>query len=174
VTVLNQPKESLPDRARDGQCERFHEESHDVVAFITSMALGLLGFGAGIFYGKRRKVGAPLSWGEAMVAATFVFLMAFWWYGVVPNTFLAWADNELGWRSDKFLIQSGQEIFGISFLDSPTNVTYIVVRDILVMGVYGLGVALHLFGWAWWQDRAKAKPAVVPASRYGRPLVRKG
>lgn len=173
--MLNQPKESLPDRVSDDQCERFHEESHDVVAFITSLLIGLLGFAAVIAYGKRRKVGTPLSWGEAMVAATFVFFMAFWWYGVVPNTWLAWADNELSWRSDTFLAQSGQALFGQEWLNWwPLDITKVVLRDIIVMGVYGLGIGLHIFAWAWWQDRSKERAVVVPASRYGRPLVRKG
>ena len=172
--MLNQPKESLPDRVSDDQCERFHEESQDVVAFITSLTIGLLGFAAVMVYGKRRKVGAPLSWGEAMAAATFVFFMAFWWYGVVPNTWLAWADNELSWRSDKFLVQTGQTMFGIDWLTWPIDITQAVVRDLIVLGVYGLGVGLHVFSWAWWQDRAKERPAIAPASRYGRPLVRKG
>ena len=173
--MLNQPKESLPDRVSDDQCERFHEESQDVVAFISSLTIGLLGFAAVIVYGKRRKIGAPLSWGEAMAAATFVFVVVpFARDRAVPNTWLAWADNELSWRSDKFLVQTGQTMFGIDWLTWPIDITQAVVRDLIVLGVYGLGVGLHVFSWAWWQDRAKERPAIAPASRYGRPLVRKG
>jgi hypothetical protein len=173
--VLNQPKQSLADRISDVQCERFHEESHDVVAFITSLLLGLVAVGIVFWYGRRRAVGAPLSWGEAMAAATYAFLVFFWWYGVIPNQWLLWADNELNWRSDTYLAQAGQALFGQEWLSWwPLDVTMVVVRDIIVMGVYGLGIGLHIGVWAWWQDRAKEKPAVVPASRYGRPLVRKG
>ena len=57
-----------------------------------------------VWYAKRRPVGTPLTWGEAMVAATYVFLVMFWVYGVVPHQWLAWADNELGWRSDAYLL----------------------------------------------------------------------
>ena len=42
------------------------------------------------------------------------------------------------------------------------------------VGIYGFALTLHIFLWAWWNDRGKAKPETVPASRYGRPLVRKG
>lgn len=173
--MLNQPKESLPDRVSDDQCERFHEESHDVVAFITSLLIGLLGVGAVMIVGKRRKVGTPLSWGEAMAAATYAFFMFFWWYGVIPNQWLAWADNELNMRKDKFVAQSGQALFGQEWLSWwPLDIPQEAVRDIIVLGVYGLGIGIHVFMWAWWQDRAKERPAIVPASRYGRPLVRKG
>jgi hypothetical protein len=142
-----------------------------VVAFATSLILGLIGCAAVVVYGKRRPVGTPISWGEAMLAATFAFLMFFWWYGVIPNQWLSWADNELNWRSDAYLIQSGG-----SGLDGhwPIDINKQVLRDIIVVGIYGLGLGLHVALWAIWNDRSKERPVEVPASRYGRPLVRKG
>jgi hypothetical protein len=120
-------------------------------------------------------VGASLSWGEAMVAAAFVFLMFFWWYGVIPHYWLDWADNELNWRSDSYVVQAGQAVFGQDWLDWwPLDITKQVVRDVIVVMIYGLGLGLQILLWALWQDRAKERPVVVPASRYGRPLVRKG
>lgn len=146
-----------------------------MVAFVTSLLLGLLGCAAVIVYGKRRRVSSPLTWGEAMAASAYAFLLFFWWYGVIPNQWLMWADNELNWRSDAYLAQAGQSLFGQEWLSWwPLDITMVVVRDLLVLGVYGLGLALHIGLWAWWQDRAKERPATVPASRYGRPLVRKG
>jgi hypothetical protein len=142
-----------------------------VVAFATSLILGLIGCVAVVIYGKRRPVGAPISWGEAMLAATFAFLMFFWWYGVIPNQWLDWADNELNWRSDAYLVQSGG-----SGLDGhwPIDINKQVLRDIIVVGIYGLGLGLHVGLWAIWNDRSKERPVEAPASRYGRPLVRKG
>jgi len=146
-----------------------------VVAFITSLVLGLLAVGVVFVVGKRRPMGTPLSWGEAMFAATYAFLVFFWWYGVIPNQWLQWATNELNWGTDKFLAQSGQPLFGQEWLSWwPLDVNYAALKDTIVMGVYGLGIALHLGVWAFWQDRSKERAAVVPASRYGRPLVRKG
>jgi hypothetical protein len=146
-----------------------------VVAFITALTIGLLGCLAVVLYGRRRKAGSPLSWGQAMAAATYAFFMFFWWYGVIPNTWILYASNELGWRKDKFLAHSGQALFGQSWLNWwPLDIPYQAVQDVIVALIYGLGIGIHLFMWAYWNDRVKERPAVVPASRYGRPLVRKG
>ena len=39
--------------------------------------------------------------------------------------------------------------------------------------IYGVGLGLHIFHWAQWQNRAKPKAEVVPTTTYGRPLARK-
>ena len=79
-----------------------------MVAFVTALLIGLAGCAAVLIYGRRRPVGAPLSWGEAMAAAMFAFLMFFWWYGVIPHQWIDWADRELVWSKSKFLVQHGQ------------------------------------------------------------------
>ncbi len=145
-----------------------------MVAFVTALLIGSLGCGAVIVCGRRRPVGAPLTWGQAMAAAAFAFLMFFWWYGVIPNQWLNWADNELRWRSDAFLLQHGQGPFGLAWSWQPLDFPKQTVRDIIVVGIYGLGLTLHIVMWAVWQGRAKERPLEIPASRYGRPLVRKG
>jgi hypothetical protein len=140
-----------------------------VVAFAISLIIGLLGSLVIVRHGRRRPVDAFLSWGEAMAAATFVFFLMFWWYGVIPHQWLAYADNELGWRSDKLLLGPG-EIFELL----PFTLTYLVLRDLIVVGIYGLALSLNIFHFAQWQDRRKTREVQVPASQYGRPLVRKG
>jgi hypothetical protein len=146
-----------------------------VVAFITSLLIGMAGCVAVFVYGRRRPIGASLTWGQAMLAATFAFLMFFWWYGVIPHQWLAWADNELGWRRDKYLIHAGAPLFNQGWLDWwPLDITWEALRDVIVVGIYGLALGLHVLLWAVWQDRAKERPLEIPASRYGRPLVRKG
>ena len=100
------------------ECERFHEDvavrvrawrpsneevARRVVAFVVSFAIAILGMVVVHLYGRHRPVGAPLTWGEAIVAATFVFFLMFWAYGVVPNQWLQWANNELGWTPSKKL-----------------------------------------------------------------------
>ena len=137
-----------------------------MVAFICTLLVGFGGIAAVLLFGKRRPVGAPLSWGEAMAAAVFAMFLLLWWYAVIPHQWLTWAGNELGWRTDKLLLEpTGNQ---------PLTVSYQVVRDIIAVVIYGLGLTLHIALWAVWNDRGKKKPAAVPASRYGRPLVRKG
>lgn len=137
-----------------------------MVAFICTLLVGFAGVAAVVLYGRRRPVGAPLSWGEAMAAAVFAMLLFVWWYAVIPHQWLTWAGNELGWRTDKLLLEpTGNQ---------PLTVSYQAVRDLVAVVIYGVGIGLHVGLWALWNDRGKRKPAEVPASRYGRPLVRKG
>lgn len=142
-----------------------------MVAFVTSLVIGLLGCLAVLLYGRRRPVGAGLSWGQAMGAAMFAFFLFFWWYGVIPHWWIQWADSELGWRSDSYLIQAtGSPLDG----GWPLDITMVAVRDVVATMIYGLGLTLHVGLWAIWQDRGKERPAKVQTSQYGRPLVRKG
>lgn len=142
-----------------------------MIAFATSLLLALAGNAAVLLYSKRRKPGAPLSWGEAMAAAIFALLLFNLWYGVVPHQWITLADSEWNWRSDRLLLGPGNIFEPNRFL--PFTITYVVLRDLIVLAIYGLGLTLHVFHWAQWQDRAKAKPEIVPTTTYGRPLARK-
>jgi hypothetical protein len=143
-----------------------------VIAFATALLMALAGNAAVILYSKRRPVGAPLSWGEAMAAAIFAFVLFNLWYGVVPHQWITLADSEWKWRSDR-LVAGPWGIFEANrFL--PFTITYVVLRDLIVLAIYGAGLTLHVFHWAQWQDRAKPKAEVVPTTTYGRPLARKG
>jgi len=141
-----------------------------VVAFVTSIILGVLVLALPFRWAlRRRPVGAPLTWGEAMISATWAFFIMFWWYGVVPHQWLTWADNELNWRKDKGLVGPG------GFLETitPFDLNYLIVRDIIVVGIYGAALVANVVLWVVWQNRGKRKPtAEVEPSRYGRPLVK--
>jgi hypothetical protein len=120
---------------------------------------------------KRRPVGTSLSWGEAAVAAAFVFFVLFMAYGVVPHQWLTLADNELSWRPDRFLLGPG----GIFATALPFELTYLVLRDIVVSGIYGAFLAAQVVLWKVWQDRGKTKPGdrkELDTSPFGRPLVK--
>jgi hypothetical protein len=149
-----------------------------VIAFVLSFIVALAGFGATIWYGRtRRRVGEPLSWGEALGAATFAFFLMFWAYGVVPHQFLTWTGNELNWRPDRALVGpelpfTGEE--GLFEYALPFSMNWETISHLLVVGIYGLFLAMHVAIWAIWQDRAKPRPAAIPTSEYGRPLVRRG
>jgi hypothetical protein len=143
-------------------------------AFLVSLFVTLALTFAVIPYGKRRPVGKPLTWGEAMLSATYAFGVMFLAYGVVPHQWLVHVQNELGWRADK-LVNGPFDILqaksrGGSF---PFEINYLQIGDILVMGIYGLFVGLQIYMWGWWQRRGTAKSTAVETSSYGRPLVRK-
>jgi hypothetical protein len=145
-----------------------------VVAFITSWIILALGIAVIWYVGTRREIGAPMTWGEAMIAAVFAFFLMFWAYGVVPHQFLAWADNELGWRADRVIYGPWDVLKPDRFV--PFTLTYQTLRDILVSAIYGVMLGLQVVLWAVWQDRAKRRAAApeLATSTYGRPLVRKG
>lgn len=141
-----------------------------MVAFITSLLLTFAMIGVVFAVAKRRAPGAPLTWGEAMVAAVFVFLLMLLAYGVVPNQWLLWADNELGWRKDTFFFgDDGISFFGRGAIQIPQE----VLRDIIAAVIYIVFLMVNGFMWTWWQRRGK-KAAEQPAltSAYGRPLVK--
>jgi hypothetical protein len=137
-----------------------------LVAFICTLLVGFGGVAGVLLYGRRRPVGAPLSWGEAMAGALVAMFLFLWWYGVIPHQWLTWAEGQLGWRSDKLILEpTGNQ---------PITFHYKHLADVIAVVIYGVGLTLHIAIWAIWNDRGKKKPAEIPASRYGRPLVRKG
>jgi hypothetical protein len=139
-----------------------------VVAFVVSLVALGLSVAAVLAYARRRPPGAVLTWGEAMGAATFAFFVMFLAYGIVPHQWLAWADNELNWRADKILYGPGDLVAKLPF-----TVTYQVLRDLIAAGLYIAFLGAQLVLWSMWQNRGKTKPAELPVSSFGRPLVKK-
>ena len=170
-----------------------------MVAFLGSF-LALIALVAAVFaYGSRRPVGTPVTWGEAIIGAAVVFWIFFLAYGIVPHSFLSWADGKtLNWRSDSRGIPLGP--FGSllsgktsnQFFSAERNVMFpdgitfggrgrvIVskqtVRDIVAATIYIVFLGANMKLWVAWQNRGKkaaAKAAIEPVSAYGRPLVKK-
>jgi len=147
-----------------------------VVAFTLSTFISLALCGAIVRYSKRRAPDAMLTWGEAMLGAFIVFFIFFWSYGVVPHQWLRWADNELGWRSDKIMFGWGNilkpKASGGSF---PLTISYETIRDIIATMIYVVGLGINMAMWKIWQGRGKAPAAKAPVrSHFGRPLVKEG
>ncbi len=142
-----------------------------MVAFVVSVLVMLALVIPIPLYARHRPVGTFLSWGEAMVAATYVFFIMFWAFGVVPHQWLTWADNELNWRPDAIVNGPGNVL-----ADSlPFTITYQTIRDLVVVVIYGIELAGMVALWAIWQGRGDKKPGdEVVKSRFGRPLVREG
>jgi hypothetical protein len=159
-----------------------------MAAFFASVVILLLMVGVLVGVARRREPGRPLSWGEAFVAATFVFALLFVAYGVVPHQFLAMTDNVFKWRDDKIGIPVGgiaigsHHLFHKPYLLFPKGIplthghfiiTAQVLRDVIVGGIYAVLVGLQLYGWSWWQKRGKQPASTdVETSAYGRPLLR--
>ncbi|MEZ5321542.1 MAG: hypothetical protein R2698_05630 [Microthrixaceae bacterium] len=120
----------------------------------------------------RRKAGASLTWGEAMVAAVYVFLLLFWLYGVVPHEFLNWADAELAWRPDKIIIGHGSTWTWWKALQSfPIVIHKQILRDVLAVVLYVVGLGGFIWACSFWNKRNEPTKAVETTSAYGRPLV---
>ena len=138
-----------------------------MVALLFSLFIVVALTGAIVAYGKRRPVGTPLTWGEAMAAATLVFFIMFLAYGIVPHQWLTLADNELQWRADRIVSGPGGIVEQLPF-----TVTYRVIRDLVAVVIYGVFLGGHVAMWAIWQNRGKQKPKELATSPYGRPLVK--
>ena len=159
-----------------------------MAAFIASIVILVLMIAVLLLVARRREPGRPLSWGEAFVAATYVFALLFIAYGVVPHQFLAMSDNVFKWRDDKIGIPVGgiaigsHHLFHKPYLLIPKGIplthgrfiiTAQVLRDAIVGAIYGVLVGAQLYAWSWWQKRGK-QPATtdIETSAYGRPLLR--
>jgi hypothetical protein len=109
-----------------------------------------------------------------MFGSAYAFFVIFLAFGVVPHQWIDHADKDLGWRKDKlifgpFNLLKPQE-FGGQF---PFTISYEAVRDIVVLVIHGIYIGLFIYLFVWWQKRGEVKPAELPSSSYGRPLVRK-
>jgi len=150
-----------------------------------------------IAYGvaRRRPPGIPLTWGQAFVAALFVFVFFLVVYAVVPNQWLQYADSNLKWRPDKIGIPFGISVGhyhvlglhkpyrllskGLRFAFLPGGgriiITAQAVRDVIASLIYLAALAGQAVIWLVWQRRGQVRPGPreLPRSAFGRPLVRK-
>ena len=124
-------------------------------SFFLSTALALVA----IPYAKRRpKVGTPASWGEAMLAAVYVFGVLFVAFGVVPHQWIDHADKNLGWTKAKIVygpcdILKPQADGGWL----PLTLQYEAIRDTVVVVIHVCYFGLMMFLWSKWQKRGQAK-----------------
>ena len=116
---------------------------------------------------QRRPADAPVTWGEAMVGAMWVTAILFLAFGIIPHQFIVWADSDLGWRSDRFLVGPGEVLDSLPFV-----VPYTALRDIMVVNLHVIFAVGMVMMWARWQTRG-SKPAGddTVSSDYGRPLL---
>jgi len=147
------------------------------VAFVLSWIISLLALVPVFRMMKTRPADKVATWGESMVGAVYVFFVLFWIYGTVPHQWLTFAEAELNWRSDVFLVgwttpwDSSQ---GIVEWALPFDMTYAVLKDLIAVAVYGVGLVANVAVFSMWQKRGDtiAAPELESQSRYGRPIVK--
>ncbi|MCP3912503.1 MAG: hypothetical protein GY713_16280 [Actinomycetia bacterium] len=152
-----------------------------MVAFVASIIITLIMTGGILWYMGRRPAGAPVTWGEAMLGATYVFFLMFWVYGVVPHQWLTLADNEWNWRPDRLLYEF--DLFGtrpLGFLkpeanggNFPMSISHLHLRDIVAVLIYLVAITGNMKLITAWQARGDRQKVEVLASGYGRPLVKR-
>ncbi len=148
-----------------------------MVALVTSTLFALVMTGGILWYAKRRPVGTPVSWGEAMVGSVYVFFLAFLAYGVVPHQWLSLSENELSWRADRIVFGPGNILQPQSqggWL--PLDITYRTISDSIAGAIYLVFFGAQIWLWGAWQgrDKSAAKGTDVVTSTYGRPLIKQG
>lgn len=153
-----------------------------MAAFISSIIATVVMVAVCLYVGARRPIGTPVTWGEAMVAGTWVFAIMLLVYGIVPHQWLNYADNELLWRPDKLLvgISSAGVVWGTDSKDLGGTgrilINYQAIRDIVVTVIYVVALGGQMYLWSVWQRRGRKKPGEVEEtarSRFGRPVLRK-
>jgi hypothetical protein len=148
-----------------------------VVALIISIIAGVLMTVGVLRYAQRRTVGTPVSWGEAMVGAVYVYFLCFLAYGVIPHQWLQLAENELNWRADRMVFGPGNILQPKSAGGwLPFNITYRTVSDSVAGVFYVVFLTGQVMLWLVWQNRGKAagKGTQLVKSTYGRPLIKQG
>ncbi|MEI2655234.1 MAG: hypothetical protein V9G12_24365 [Microthrixaceae bacterium] len=156
---------------------RFDDAKIISVRYVVSVLLLIVFMIPFFVVADRRKVGQDLTWGEAMVAATYVFFLLFWLYGVLPHEFLNWADAELAWRPDMNVIgpQGTWDWWGTGGLWTaiPLTINKQIFRDIIAVVIYGVGLGGFIWAFGFWNKRGVVAKDVEKVSAYGRPLVSK-
>ena len=143
-----------------------------MVALVTSILItGLMIYGV-VACGTRRPIDRRTSWGEAMVGATFVFMLFMMVFGVVPDRWVRLTDNEWGWSVERMLFTEGQFIDGNPITFPPFRMDLKKVSDIVVVVEHIVALVGLPFIWLWWQKRDEKKPTVEPVSDFGRPLMK--
>jgi len=155
-----------------------------VVAFCASILILIAGCAICFMVASRRPPGQHVTWGEAIVGATFVFGLMLLAYGIVPNQWLKWPDNELLWRPDRILFavsSSGIHTGAKAATEAAGGrgrilFTYQALRDIIVTLIYVVMLGAHVALWVAFQKRRQRAAVVVAeverTSTFGRPVVK--
>jgi hypothetical protein len=142
-----------------------------LVAFVASFVVAIILGAIPAIYAFKRPPDKPVTWGEAMGGAIFVFSTFFWVYGVVPNTWMGWATNGLQWSPDQILLGPHN-----GFVHLPFTITKQTLRDIVLLIIYGFFITCHVGEWVLWQSRDRVQrksKSVARRSPFGRPVIKR-
>ncbi|MFZ4514792.1 MAG: hypothetical protein ACOYN3_00560, partial [Acidimicrobiia bacterium] len=117
------------------------------------------------------------TWAEAFIGATGVFALMAFGYGNVPHEWITFADSYLLWSADKnvFSPQKIFTVFGFDVFFPPFTMSYLALRDLIVVVMYGALIVVNVVLFLKWQKR-NAVPAEGATektkrfSRFGRPV----
>ncbi len=147
------------------------------VAFVASWIVSLLALVPVLLMMRSRPVDKAATWGETMIGSAYVFFILFWIYGTVPHQWLTYAESELNWRSDNLLIGPRlpwDDSQGVLEWALPFTLSYLTVKDLIAVVIYGVGLVANVAVFSMWQKRGDtiSAPELENTSRYGRPLVK--
>jgi hypothetical protein len=112
-----------------------------------------------------------MTWARATVAAMISWLALLFIFGIVPSEWLNFAQTELEWGKETFLV-----IPPILVLGNNIEISYAVIKDSISMGYHlvmlGAGAVLALQLQKIKEGRPASAQRVEQKSPYGRPLVK--
>jgi len=128
---------------------------------------------------RRPKSDKPTTWALAMAGSAYVFWLFLLAYAIIPHEFITFADKYLQWGKDVYVIKSTTAIPGFSSFNWPVSIDMQAVRDVAVVGIYGIFFIANIILFVKWQDRkpkadaTEEQAVIVGRSRFGRPLKAK-
>ena len=135
-----------------------------MVALVVALVVTVVMSGIIVAYARVRPVDRPTTWGEAMIGAAFIFMLFVMLFGILPDQFIDYADNDLRWTNEKFVFTEASIM--------PFRMDYQKVRDIVVVIEHLIALGGIPVVAIMWQKRGERVIASAPTSDYGRPLVR--
>ena len=136
-----------------------------MVALIVALVVTLAMTGVLVGYSYIRPADRPTTWGEAMIGATFVFMLFMMLFGILPDQFIDYADNDLEWTNEKFLFTEDSIM--------PFRMDYQKLRDLIVVVEHLVALGGIPAVAVMWQKRGE-RVGPTTTSDYGRPLVKEG
>jgi hypothetical protein len=128
---------------------------------------------------RRPKPDRPSTWAQSMAGSVYVLALMLLAYAIIPHEFITFSDKYLQWGTDKYVIKSTTAIPFATSWNWPISINMQAVRDIVVVGIYGVLFVGNVALFALWQKRpteseaAAKEPVPAGRSRFGRPLKAK-
>ena len=112
-----------------------------------------------------------LTWARATVAAMISWVALLFFFGIVPSEWLNFAQTELEWGNDTFLV-----IPPVLMLGNNVEISYSAIKDSVSMGYHlvmlGAGGVFAIQLQKIKEGRPASAQPVEQKSPYGRPLVK--